>query len=193
MAWAIVAAIFIVIAWPEIWKRGSRIRDLEKQIEILKSEKAELAGDIKDISETPIEYLLLYRRATLARFERIEPRWDQIMETSWRLSIKHGVPADITIAKMEHESFFNPAAIGPLGEYGLMQIYSPAWPQFNIARGFDIEYNLDFGIQIFAGCLKQANGDIREALRLYNGRGALPEGVLPYADRVLGGRSMKIK
>ena len=184
---------FIAMAWPEIWKRGNKIEKLEKQVEVLKADKVELVGDIKDINETPIEYLLLYRRATLARFEKIEPRWDQIMETSWRLSKKYGVPAEITIAKMEHESFFNPSAIGPLGEYGLLQIYAPAWPQFDTARGFDIEYNLDFGIQVFAGCLKQANGDIREALRFYNGRGALPEGMLPYSDRVLSGRSMKIK
>jgi len=137
-------------------------------------------------------YLLLYRRATLARFERIEPRWDEIMEASWRMSRKHGVPPEITIAKMEHESFFNPDAVGPSGEFGLMQVYPPAWPQFDTGRGFDVEYNIEFGCRIFAGCLKKTNGNVREALRLYNGKGAIPEGMKPYADRVLNGRVMTI-
>lgn len=183
----------LILAWTEIWSVRKELRQAQAKVEALEADKGELLGTIEDLKEFPVEYFMLYRRATIARFERIEPRWDRIMEAAWRSSKKNGVPAEITIAKIEHESGFNPEAIGMKGELGLMQIYPPAWPQFNTARGFEIEYNIDFGCGVFAGCMKQANGDIREALRLYNGKGELPPGVIPYSDRVLNGRSMKVK
>jgi len=183
----------LAFAWVTLWQRQAEIRKLESSIADARADVAELRGDIEDMAQTPLAYLMLYRRATLARFEKIEPRWDKIMEASWRLANKHGVSPEITIAKIEHESFFTPEAIGPCGELGLMQIYPPAWPQFDTSRGMDIEYNIDFGCRVFASCMKIANGNIREALRLYNGRGNLPEGMIPYADRVLNGRTMKIK
>jgi len=192
IAGLLACLIFIALAWPEIWRRGEKINGLEAQLVEAKAQLAEAQERIAELEGSPMAYLLLYRRATLARFERIEPRWDEIMEATWRASIKHGVPAEITIAKMELESFFNPDAVGSKGEMGLMQIYPPAWPQFNTARGFDIGYNADFGCQVFAYCMKTSKGDIREALRRYNGLGSLPDGIVPYADRVLNGRAMTI-
>jgi soluble lytic murein transglycosylase-like protein len=193
-----VAIAILALCWAALWHRDGIIRDMEAEIAGLKGDVAEAKGELQDaqaelaeMKETPLEYLLLYRRATIARFERTEPRWDRIMEAAWRSSKKHGVPPEITVAKIEHESFFNPDAIGPVGEIGLMQIYPAAWPQFDQARGLDIEYNTDFGCRVFAGCLKAAKGNVRDALVLYNGRGPLPEGMLPYPDRVLNGRSLK--
>lgn len=188
----VIVVVTMILAWAEVWKRGGTIRKLEDRISEMQSELRSARVELEDLQQTPIAYLLLYRRATLARFERIEPRWDEIMEQSWRASLKHGVPAEITIAKIEHESNFNPEAVGSKGELGLMQIYPPAWPQFDTARGMEIAYNVDFGCSVFASCMKQAKGNIREALRLYNGKGELAEGMIPYPDRVLNGRSMKV-
>jgi len=190
---AVVLTVVLALSWKTNWKQAGEIRKLEIKLADSQADVAELKGDMEDMAQTPLAYLMLYRRATLARFEKIEPRWDQIMEASWRAAKKHGVSPEITVAKIEHESFFSPEAIGPCGELGLMQIYPPAWPQFDTSRGMDIEYNVDFGCRVFANCMKIANGNIREALRLYNGRGNLPEGMIPYADRVLNGRTMKIK
>lgn len=193
VAWGIILAGILAIAYREVWQRGAQIKRLEAQVETLRADKAELAGDLAEMQQTPLAYLLLYRRATLARFERIEPRWDEILETTWTMAKKHGVPADVIIGQLELESNFDPAAVGAKGEVGLLQIYAPAWPQFDLARGMEIKYNLDFGCMIFARCMKDAKGDIREALRFYNGQGKLPEGLAPYADRVLGGRAMRSK
>lgn len=187
----LTAVLFLAIN--ETWKFGKQARKAAEVIEALRADKAELAGDLADIQGTPLEYLLLFRRATLARFERIEPRWNQIMEAIWSASKKHGVPAEIIVAKIEHESGFMPDAVGPMGEWGLTQINDSAWPSFDTKRGFDINYNADFGCMVFSKCLEAAKGNIREALRLYNGKGGLMDGMIPYADRVLNGRFMKIK
>lgn len=181
------------LAWSEVWARGARIAALEKKLEAAEGEARVLAGDLDDVRNSPLNYLLLYKRASLARLERIEPRWDDIVSETWAAAKKNGVPPEVALAIIEHESFFNPEAIGSRGEFGLMQIYPPAWPQFDTSRGFEIPYNVGFGCRIFAGCLKEAKGNLREALRLYNGRGELPEGMIPYPDRVLSGRTMRRK
>jgi hypothetical protein len=181
------------LAWSEIWTRGDRIAELEKKLEIEQGEVRVLEGELEDARSSPLNYLLTYKRASLARLEPIEPRWNEIVSESWAAAKKNGVPPEVVLAIIEHESFFNPEAIGPLGEFGLMQIYPPAWPQFDTSRGFDIPYNVDFGCRVFAGCLKEAKGNLREALRLYNGKGELPEGMIPYPDRVLSGRTMRRK
>jgi soluble lytic murein transglycosylase-like protein len=191
LVWTILSIVLVPLFWREVWKRGDQIKELEKKIALKDADLREAQFDLDEMKGTPIEYFMLYRKATLARFELIEPRWDRIMEASWRAARKNGVAPDVFIGVVELESFFNPNAIGTRGEQGLAQVYAPAWPQFDTSRGFEIEYNLDFGAMIFASCMKQAKGNIREALRLYNGRGELPEGMIPYPDRVLAGRTMK--
>jgi soluble lytic murein transglycosylase-like protein len=189
----VMLSIVLSLSWWNIWQLKAENRSLESDKATLQADLAEAKGDIEDMKDTPLEYLILYRRATIARFERIEPRWDSIMEANWRLSKKHGVSPDISLARMEHESFYNPDAIGPCGERGLMQVYPPAHPQFDISRGSEVEYGIDYGCRIFASCLKRANGDIKKALTLYNGTGTLPDGMRPYSERVLNSRVMKIK
>jgi soluble lytic murein transglycosylase-like protein len=179
------------LAWREVWYRGKQIAELEHKLKAAEGEARVLAGELEDIKSSPLSYLILYRRASLARLERIEPRWDEMIVETWAAAKKTGVPPEMALAIIEHESFFNADAIGPRGEFGLMQIYPPAWPQFDTSRGFEIAYNVGFGCRVFAGCLKEAKGNLREALRLYNGRGELPEGMIPYPDRVLNGRTIR--
>jgi soluble lytic murein transglycosylase-like protein len=189
----VVSLVVLATAWSEIWNRGAKIAGLEAELEAKKGDVRVLEGELSDLRSSPEAYLLLYKRASLARLEKIEPRWNEIVSETWEAARKHGVPPEIVIAIIEHESRFNPEAIGSAGEFGLMQIYPAAWPQFDTSRGFEIAYNIDFGCRVFSGCLKEAKGDIREALRLYNGRGELPEGMIPYPDRVLNGRTIRRK
>ena len=188
----LIAVLFVILglSWADGWRAKSEARKHEARAIKAEADCRELQGELDDMKASPIGYLLLYRRATIARFSMIEPRWDEIMEAIWSASQKWGVPAEITAAKIERESMFRPDAIGQSGEMGLMQVLPPAWPSFDTKRGFEISYNVDFGARIFASCMKTEKGDIRKALRRYNGMGELPTGVLPYADRVLSGKIM---
>jgi len=84
-----------------------------------------------------------------------------------------GVPYEIIAAIICVDSWFDPAAIGPCGEIGLMQIYTMecAGVKFDRDRLFYIDYNITAGICIFLEKLKQCNGNLVKAIERYNGSG----------------------
>lgn len=95
------------------------------------------------------------------------------------------VPWEVIAAIMKVESYYDPTAIGPMGEIGLMQIYTTkcAGVEFNKALLFDIGYNITAGICIFLSKLVMAEGDYRGAIMLYNGQGPSAE---KFRKRVYG-------
>jgi len=84
-----------------------------------------------------------------------------------------GVPYEIIAAIICVDSWFDPAAIGPCGEIGLMQIYTMecAGVKFDKDRLFYIDYNITAGICIFLDKLKRCNGNLVKAIERYNGSG----------------------
>lgn len=88
-----------------------------------------------------------------------------------------GIPYEIIAAIMKTESYYDPAAVGPKGEIGLMQIYTMQCGDIEIHKEllFDIEYNITAGICIFLDKLIVSDGDLVEAIRRYNGSGLAAE------------------
>lgn len=79
------------------------------------------------------------------------------------------------------ESDFRPYVISTFGgrNYGLMQVNYGAWHNvFDFNRMLDPAYNIECGYYVLLQCLKQSKGDMRLALKLYNGS-------WEYADAVL--------
>jgi soluble lytic murein transglycosylase-like protein len=58
---------------------------------------------------------------------------------------KYNVNPCLIKAIIWKESGFNEKAIGPFGEIGLMQINPKAHPDFNPQKGFDPDYNIEYG------------------------------------------------
>lgn len=93
-------------------------------------------------------------------------------------SINAGISYETITAIMCIESCYDPSAVGPMGELGLMQIYTMECigggiEKIKIEKAllFDIEYNIAAGICILLDKLKAANGDVILAIRKYNGSG----------------------
>jgi soluble lytic murein transglycosylase-like protein len=88
------------------------------------------------------------------------------------LSKKHNVDFSLVVAVIETESSFNPKAKYK-GNVGLMQISYSTWKKhFGIERIdtlYKVEYNIDLGIRILKRYIKKNNGDVKRALRMYNG------------------------
>lgn len=84
-----------------------------------------------------------------------------------------GIPYEIVAAIMCVESNYNPGAIGPMGEIGLMQIYTMECNGVALEKTllYVIEYNIAAGICILLDKLEMADGDIIDAIRRYNGSG----------------------
>ena len=84
-----------------------------------------------------------------------------------------GIPYEIIAAIACVESHYDPAAIGPCGEIGLMQIYTMKCRGMNFDKEglFFIDYNIMCGICIFVEKLVQSDGNLLKAIEKYNGSG----------------------
>lgn len=92
-----------------------------------------------------------------------------------------GVSPALMLAIANHESKFNPNAVGDKekgGSYGLFQIHKPSHPDYT--GGFDPRANAAYASKMMAGLLKTYNGDVAKALWGYNaGSGNVARGIYP--------------
>jgi hypothetical protein len=98
---------------------------------------------------------------------------NQMLEAAAR---KYGIPPDILKAVAYKESGWNPNAVGDGGKsFGMMQIYTAAHPDYDVARGkADPSYNIEYAARMLAGLYKQT-GNWHDAVRRYNGSGPMAE------------------
>lgn len=84
-----------------------------------------------------------------------------------------GISYEVIAAIACVESHYDPAAVGPCGEIGLMQIYTLECAGYKINKDnlFFIEYNVMCGICILREKLKECNGNLIKAIERYNGSG----------------------
>lgn len=98
------------------------------------------------------------------------------------LAAKH-FPSDppLLLALIGIESSWRPWAAGAAGEIGLCQV-RPGLHGASAAELIDPEANIATAARVLRRCLDRAGGDMRGALRRYNGRGPAAE---RYATKVL--------
>lgn len=89
--------------------------------------------------------------------------------------VEHSISHSIIVGLMNVESSFNPNATSKKGARGLMQIMHNVWKDEMNLRSkselYDIERNLEVGISILKMYLDKNGGNLRKALRNYNGSG----------------------
>ena len=76
------------------------------------------------------------------------------------------------------ESRGNASAVSATGDYGILQVNKRTWKhKYDFSKMHELYYGLYCGYDIFMYCLDRACGDVRYALRLYNGSWA-------YVDKI---------
>jgi len=107
----------------------------------------------------------------------------------WALSAN--LPASVVAAKVAKESSCNPYAISSKGAIGLGQVRPAVWCTGHPApfdcqklNLFDVDDNLYVATSIL-GQLMEEKGDLRTALRCYNGAGCKGQQTADYADAIL--------
>lgn len=94
-----------------------------------------------------------------------------------RWSRTNGVPMPVVFAIIKQESDGNFLALGPTGDYGLMQITQPALTDFNVRTGkkYTLDYirhnadaNIEVGSSHLSVAFKHFKGDVFLAVRAYN-------------------------
>lgn len=104
-------------------------------------------------------------------FERSDPQLSRITETIYKKSYKYGFRPELILGMVKVESDYNPRAVSHRGAYGLMQVNFPVWKNelsIDKKRIFDIDYNIDLGLQILKRYYQESKGNIFRALHLYN-------------------------
>jgi soluble lytic murein transglycosylase-like protein len=99
------------------------------------------------------------------------PEFANITAAVFNLSLKHGFSPYLTMAIIYVESRFNRRAVSKVGAIGLMQVNYAVWKnELNIDRRrlSQVDYNIELGLTILKGYLRETKGDIIKALLLYN-------------------------
>lgn len=99
------------------------------------------------------------------------PEFSQITRSVFNLSRKHEFNPYLIMAIIYVESRFNRRAVSKAGACGLMQVNYPVWKdELNIDRRklSQVDYNIELGLTILKGYLRETKGDIIKALILYN-------------------------
>lgn len=99
------------------------------------------------------------------------PESAKITSSVFNQSLKHGFNPYLVMAVIFVESRFNRHAVSRAGAYGLMQVNYPVWKdELNIDRRklTQVDYNIELGLTILKGYLRETKGDIIKALILYN-------------------------
>lgn len=140
-----------------------------------------LSAGLAHCNDTTVQVISMYIKSknhtiTVATRHRIAESIVEVATIS-------GIPYEVITAIMRAESSYDPNAIGPMGEIGLMQIYDSECAGIPYKREllFDIKYNINAGVCKLVEKLVLSDGDIMEAIRRYNGSGP---GALKFQKRV---------
>ncbi|MCK4835874.1 MAG: lytic transglycosylase domain-containing protein [Candidatus Aminicenantes bacterium] len=104
-------------------------------------------------------------------FQRRDPQLFKITESVYKKSSQYGFEPELIWGVMKVESGYNPRAVSHRGACGLMQVNFSVWKDelsIDKKRIFDIDYNIDLGLQILKRYYLESKGDIKKALHLYN-------------------------
>lgn len=108
----------------------------------------------------------------IQRITKVNPKAPavQIVDSVLKWSETYEVSPVLALAIIEQESHYNPRAIGPIGERGLMQISKPTAPilGLNWNHAFDVDKNIQAGVKYLSWHLAKF-GNERRALVRYNG------------------------
>jgi soluble lytic murein transglycosylase-like protein len=99
------------------------------------------------------------------------PEFAKITAAAFTQGRKHGFNPYLVMAVIFVESRFNRRAVSKAGACGLMQVNYPVWKdELNIDRRklTQVDYNIELGLTILKGYLRETGGDIIKALILYN-------------------------
>jgi soluble lytic murein transglycosylase-like protein len=83
-------------------------------------------------------------------------------------AVKNGLPPALVDAVIKVESDYNPRAVSKKGAAGLMQIMPDALKDMQVSNPFDVEDNIQAGVNILKKLMEKYEWDIKKALAAYN-------------------------
>lgn len=144
-------------------------RDKHKKISNLSLELEQLENQL-NLAQTKLgNYDILAFKANV--FEKQDPHLSRITESVFKKSTQYGFQPELILGMMKVESGYNPRAVSHRGAYGLMQVNFSVWKNeldIDKRKIFEIDYNIDLGLQILKRYYLESKGNLQRALHLYN-------------------------
>lgn len=148
---------------------NSSYEDKHKKITTLSLELEQLENQLNLAKDKLGEYDILAFKASV--FEKQDPHLSRITESVFKKSSQYGFQPELILGMMKVESDWNPRAVSRKGAYGLMQVNFSVWKNeldIDKKKIFDIDYNIDLGLQILKKYYLESKGNLKRALHLYN-------------------------
>jgi len=82
---------------------------------------------------------------------------------------RQGVNPALALAVAEHESSFNPNALGAAGDAGLFQLIPSTQRQYGVTNPFDISQNIQGGVSLLRDLTAKYGDNLAAILQSYNG------------------------
>ncbi len=153
-----------------------KIASLKKELTQIKKE-----NKLKDFKIKNYDFMEYKINAFSSRY----PIYSNIIDTVYTKSIKFDFKPELVLSIIQVESNYNPKAISYKGAYGLMQVNLSVWEDelnINKERIFDIDYNIDLGLQVLKIYYEESKGNLKRAIHLYNN--GYKYNNLAYVDKV---------
>ena len=83
-------------------------------------------------------------------------------------AVKNGIPPALVDAVIKVESDYNPNAVSKKGATGLMQIMPATLKDMQVSNPFNIEQNIQAGVNILKKLMDKYDWDFKKALAAYN-------------------------
>ena len=130
----------------------------------------------KTVTLTNTVEVPVYESATLVDTSEVflydVPLSDSLQRYIYEVCADEGVPVTLVLAMIEHESGFDPEAVSPTDDYGLMQINSVNHErleeQYRCADMMNPYQNVFCGVKIIGSYVNRYEGDYTKALMAYN-------------------------
>ena len=130
----------------------------------------------KTVTLTNTVEVPVYESATLVDTSEVflydVPLSDSLQRYIYEVCADEGVPVTLVLAMIEHESGFDPEAVSPTDDYGLMQINSVNHErleeQYRCADMMNPYQNVFCGVKIIGSYVNRYEGDYAKALMAYD-------------------------
>jgi len=139
------------------------------EIDTLKSRLEIVENELKQ-SQTELNRINALRYKDVV-YNKKYPLFSKIVEVAYKKAIEYDFDPNLVLSLIQIESNFKPFAVSSKGAFGLMQINYSVWKNelaINFRKIFDIEYNIDLGLQVLKHYYQKTGGDLLKTLHLYN-------------------------
>jgi soluble lytic murein transglycosylase-like protein len=161
--------LIVAILMANLLKVSVENKHRKKEIEILNTrlDKMKQKMHTHQVQMDKVDFLI-YRDKVVRKKYSV---FSKIVDVVYYKSKEYGFNPNLILSLIQIESNFKPRAKSSKGAYGLMQVNYSVWKEeldIDNLRIFNIEYNIDLGMQILKRYYDEARGDLLKTLHLYN-------------------------